>query len=543
MLDFNSPYVFASSRHFLEKYFPNYASLHGRKLQDALLRSSILLYALYACYTESMFKCTNSQIIFNSVVKSISEDELELIHTVADSRRNLFSELVSKNELFRKIFICKRKGYSVNRKISSVSEYKLTPFGESIAREIIELNDYFCYDLIRADTYFSEQHSVFFNERMYFSFDNPYYKSELASQIHANNKGYDFRKVKEIVRDTVNSIRFLNESRLISTDLTYDKFETLYKDKEYVFSNYKDDAEYATSIKINTAHLIESLKVKDIDPQVRKILEGIKNGIDDSGYLRTTYKRNFQGRYYCKGLSIQQLPSDLRRYLFSDYVEMDMKCAIYTVLYNLALKFSIHNIPCIKELAIHPDEKRMELYNKYKDLDPDLTLDYIKTFLTSISYGANASPDFIVNALKYPKLKCVPLQIDGYGERLIPLVLAEDRFVTALIKEIREVTKMLSKVFTEVRNGRKYLINMYGNALLLDRTATLGKRLAHLYQSIESQVLMKVLEYDRVAENTGLLLHDGIYIRKSYISKINIIDISNFIYSKLGYKILYEIKE
>ena len=84
---------------------------------------------------------------------------------------------------------------------------------------------------------------------------------------------------------------------------------------------------------------------------------------------------------------------------------------------------------------------------------------------------------------------------------------------------------------------------MYGNALLLDRTATLGKRIAHLYQSIESQVLMKVLEYDKVAENTGLLLHDGIYIRKSYISKINIIDISNFIHDKLGYKILYEIKE
>ena len=542
VLEHLSPYVFASSRTFLDKWFPDFKNFHGRKLQDALFRSSLLLYGLYACSLHGTLVSTNSRIIFDCIIKSIAEDELKLIHTVADSRKNQFSELVENDELFHDIFICTRKGYSVNKNVNSLSEYVLSDYGKVAAGEMQRINDYFCYDLLKADSYMSVQHSVFFNGKMYFSTDNSYYKADLASQIYKDNGELDFKAVKKTVSEQAESVRFINESKLPDAYASYEQYDEYHKSKEYVFSSYGDEADYETRIKIDSEALVSLLK-QDNEPTIRKILEGIKNGMDENGYLKTTYRKNFQGRYYCKGLSIQQLPSELRSRLFSEYAEIDMKCAIYTVLYNLALKFAIDGIPCITELAIHPDEKRNELFNKYKGLDPNLTQDYIKTFLTSLSYGANASPDYIATALSRSSMRCIPLDIDGYSDKLCPLALAEDEFIVSLIKEIRKVVKMLSKVFTEKRNGKRYLINLYGNALLLDRQATLGKRLAHMYQSIESTVLMKVLEYKDIAENAGLLLHDGLYIRKQCISKINMTEISDFIYKELGYKILYEIKE
>ena len=542
MLDHVSPYYFATSRTILDKYFPDYANSHGKKLQELFFRSSILIYGLYVCSVKGTLISSNSKILFDSIIKNISQDDLKLIHTVADSRRNQFSELVEKNDLFKEAFVCIKKGYSINSKINSMSEYELSDYGIVLSKEIIRLNDYFCYDLLKVDEYMSVQRSVSFNGRMYFSLDNSYWKAELASSIYKINKEIPFDYIKRHVASNAETVRFINESKLPVSFSSYKTYEELKNGKEYVFSNYSNDADYSTRIKIDTENLVKSLKVEQ-EEHVRKILEGIKNGIDENGYLDVYYKRNFQGRYYCKGLSIQMLPSELRTSIFSDYSEIDMKCAIYTVLYNLALKFSIKNIPCITELAVYPDEKRLELFNKYKDLDSNLTHEYIKTFLTSLSYGANASPDFIANALKHSGLKCIPLDIDGYSYKYFPLALSEDAFILNLVKEIHEVVRMLSKVFTEKRNGKKYLINMYGNAMPLNRQATLGKRLAHIYQSIESQVLMKILEYKDIAENTGLLLHDGLYIRKQCINKINMTDISNFIYDELGYKILYEIKE
>lgn len=542
VLEQTSPYTFASSRFFLDKYFPNYQNLHGTKLQDSLFRSSILLYALYVCFESEVLATSNFKVVFDSVVKSISEDDLLLVHTVADSRRNSFSELVEKNELFRDIFVCRKKGYSVSKSVNSMSEYALTDYGKVVAGEIKRLDDYFCYDLLKVESYMSVQSSIFFNDRMYFSIDNPYYKADLSSQIYKSNEGLNYSVIRKHVSENAESVRFINPEKLPSIDASYSDYDMMHKSKEYVFSSYEKNADCMTNLKIDTEMLAECLS-RNYPDHIVKILQGIKNGIDENGWLKVYYKKNFHGRYYCKGRSVQQLPAELRRILFSDYVEIDMKCAIYTVLYNLALKFAITDIPCIAELAIHSDEKRSELYEKYRKIDPNLTEEYIKIFLTSLSYGANVAPDYIVNAMKNSKIKCVPLDIDGYEDRFFPLALAEDEFIINLVKEIRRVVKMLSKVFTEKRDGRKYLINLYGDAMLLDRQATLGKRLAHMYQSIESTVLMKVLEYKDIRENAGLLLHDGLYIRRDCISKININDISKFIYNELGYQVIYELKE
>ena len=104
---------------------------------------------------------------------------------------------------------------------------------------------------------------------------------------------------------------------------------------------------------------------------------------DENPYYELAYYQTKQGRYYVQGSSFQMLPSKIRKAIMSDYVELDIRSAIYSLYLNLAKRYDYKgDMSMISKLVDNPKDFRYSLATT------DMPYEAVKTFLTAIAYGA-----------------------------------------------------------------------------------------------------------------------------------------------------------
>jgi hypothetical protein len=284
-----------------------------------------------------------------------------------------------------------------------------------------------------------------------------------------------------------------------------------------------------------------------ITPQERKCLRDIIKQSDTDGRIVFKYRRTAHGRMYMRGYSIQMLPSWIRKRVLSSYKEVDISSAIYSIVYNHAKKEGIQDsdIPLIKKIAENPHEFREKLHTQYVEYDSSLTIDYVKTFLIAVAYGANVDHKYV--AFDYIKdKKSIPFTIEGYSNSEVPLFICQDDRIIQLRNEIVYVTKTLCNKRKFKKESCTYLPNEFGQNIQLTRGTSIGRKLAHIYQAVENQILIELMNITNnngssAKDFIGLLLHDGIWIEKSFLENITEEDFSKHIFNTLGYNLKFSI--
>ena len=163
--------------------------------------------------------------------------------------------------------------------------------------------------------------------------------------------------------------------------------------KEFDCSNveektYKHDVALRHFVKINRENLISILNnpaeiVGDKGLVYNVLMNILMATTDENPYYELVYYQTTQGRYYVQGNSFQMLPSKIRKAIMSEYVELDIRSAIYSLYLNLAKRHNYKgDVSMIKRLVDNPKDFRYSLCTT------EMPYDSVKTFLTAIAYGA-----------------------------------------------------------------------------------------------------------------------------------------------------------
>lgn len=242
---------------------------------------------------------------------------------------------------------------------------------------------------------------------------------------------------------------------------------------------------------------------------------------DADGWMRFFYYRSENGRYYLSpGLPFQRIPSGLRRSVFSDYYEVDISMASFFVLreYGKRIGVSLEEYPEICSLLASPQEYRKSVYHYFKECDPELSEEYMKTILNGLVYGGRLNEPSVLREYFAGTRRSFLLRTKGYSDFSVPLSIAGDTRLKELGRELREYGKKL----IEKSRSSGVLLNASGLELSLKEEKTYGQKITHLYQGMESLILKKVSEIPvngvpliEQKRGVGLLLHDGIYVHAS----------------------------
>lgn len=98
---------------------------------------------------------------------------------------------------------------------------------------------------------------------------------------------------------------------------------------------------------------------------------------------------------------------------------------------------------------------------------------------------------------------------------------------------------MWQRLYVIKENSRKNLAHIYnefGQNIQLSRGTSIGRKLAHIYQAVENQILIELMNITNnngssAKDFIGLLLHDGIWIEKSFLENITEEDFSKHIFN------------
>lgn len=272
------------------------------------------------------------------------------------------------------------------------------------------------------------------------------------------------------------------------------------------------------------------------------ILNAIMMNANSNGTYKQQYYRSSHGRLYQHGFSIQMLNSDYRDLILHDYQDVDIKAATFSILWNYARENGIHDdkMPTLYRYTKEPDVFRATILKKLRYYDNDVTMKYVKDVLNAIAFGARFNESRVLYDIKNHTKYSIPVSLEGYENTETPLHIVSLNEITSLVEEVKYITKKLAKKFTD-KSGA--LVN--AKQLVQEHKTRMpyGKKLSHLYQGAEVRVLETIMKYPingkkliDIPYAVGLLLHDGIYIKKDIVKTIdNILPLDLYIEKKLGY--------
>lgn len=272
------------------------------------------------------------------------------------------------------------------------------------------------------------------------------------------------------------------------------------------------------------------------------ILNVIMMNANSNGTYKQQYYRSSHGRLYQHGFSMQMLNSDYRDLILHDYQDVDIKAATFSILWNYARENGIHDdkMPTLYRYTKEPDVFRATILKKLRYYDNDVTMKYVKDVLNAIAFGARFNEARVLFDIKNHTKYSIPVSLEGYENTETPLHIVSLNEITSLVEEVKYITKKLAKKFTD-KSGA--LVN--AKQLVQEHKTRMpyGKKLSHLYQGAEVRVLETIMKYPingkkliDIPYAVGLLLHDGIYIKKDMVKTIDsILPLDLYIEKKLGY--------
>lgn len=275
---------------------------------------------------------------------------------------------------------------------------------------------------------------------------------------------------------------------------------------------------------------------------VLHILNVIMMNANSNGTYKQQYYRSSHGRLYQHGFSMQMLNSDYRDLILHDYQDVDIKAATFSILWNYARENGIHDdkMPTLYRYTKEPDVFRATILKKLRYYDNDVTMKYVKDVLNAIAFGARFNESRVLYDIKNHTKYSIPVSLEGYENTETPLHIVSLNEITSLVEEVKYITKKLAKKFTD-KSGA--LVN--AKQLVQEHKTRMpyGKKLSHLYQGAEVRVLETIMKYPingkkliDIPYAVGLLLHDGIYIKKDIVKTIDsILPLDLYIEKKLGY--------
>lgn len=240
---------------------------------------------------------------------------------------------------------------------------------------------------------------------------------------------------------------------------------------------------------------------------------------DNSGLFTQYYFQSPTGRFYQHGYNMQMLSKELRERVLTDYTCIDMKACVYFIMYNLANKFEYQgDMDYLSQMINNPDGYRQNVFEKLQEYDSDVEYSYVKNMFTAMAYGARCYEKVIANDMKHHKVDSA-IMTSGYTKKDTPIEFSKIEEVSGIQSEIYKLgTFIVNECTHEDR-----LVNAAG-MLMNKKEANRGEKIAFIVQGVESMLLQTILDIP-VELNLplkcapfaiGLLLHDGLYVRKKY---------------------------
>lgn len=256
------------------------------------------------------------------------------------------------------------------------------------------------------------------------------------------------------------------------------------------------------------------------------------------------YFQSRQGRHYVQSSSVQLFPKELRERIFSDYVAIDMECSIFSLYKNLGKKYGYKKLtPQIDELI-----RNRRAYRE-RFVSSRLPYEGVKTVLTAIAYGAIVDVYNMYMEINdaYRCRRKSSLLSCGY-DRSAVLDMCNTSDIENLVKELRSMGRFIISKCTD--DEKQCIINFYNTPLSIKTKKTFGVKMAHIYQSYESAILMELRNVEIegfplgcIDGAIGLFLHDGLYVRKNIVDKYNLCEMfSDRIKEVFNFDISYEIE-
>lgn len=514
--------------------FVNKTSISKHEFKERMKEFCALTYFLSKYFFEN-----NKEKTFYTTANSIFERTSVLYNTDNFIQNYSTIYLIRKSNFLQKYVYVSKKGFFFDSKNARSTQIGVTDaFLELIKKmslqEYIELDgqqilnthlacvletkhEYDTVGIVRTNRYTAIQ-DYYYKHRSEYGMCIKQFMKQHASSVVVKERTY---KVGSFHQELTNNIKSKN---LIDFICSY-------------------DTHCSHSTQINNERLKEAMSITDIDNKTSENLNKLSHFVSKNGNIIIPYHRSSHGRLYSH-IPLQFVPKVIRNYILSGYEEVDISASAYSILYNFAVSrgYSKKKIEEIGKLVKDPTSYRKSILNELKVHDKNLQYEYIKTALTSIVYGCNTSTDHIAYSIIGNHKQNLSLcNIEGYTVSSIPVEFCQNEHIKAIKEEIKNLIKWYISNNTVIENDKKYLINEHGQKMLLDKQSTKGKKIAHIYQGLESSVLetisrVTIDDTELLEKGIGLLLHDGIYIDKKITSVYNIKKLFNAkLHEKYGF--------
>jgi hypothetical protein len=302
------------------------------------------------------------------------------------------------------------------------------------------------------------------------------------------------------------------------------------KDKRGNTAKVWRDAEVTNRVPVNLARLSEihaycgrllsreSLAHNDRESltRLRRLLARIiREGQTDylgRGFVLARYQESDSGRLYGMGLSLQNVPKELRALAMQGLFDYDIANAHFSIFMQMADR-SGFKCPVVNYYLQHKHRLRMQLA-----AEVGCDLDEIKECLIALMYGAHAL-DWTEAAI--PRI---------LGNRVATQRFKDHPWITSLRQELRAGRDATLEEWPH-RNGGSY-VNEARKSIAADANAS--RILAHLIQGAEAIILraMVATEPDRIV----LLQHDGF----TATSPLDAAGLERAVYERTGYVVSLE---
>ena len=383
--------------------------------------------------------------------------------------------------------------------------------------------------------------------------------SELYNKYTSIGKSCEeFNEIKRKIKNEC----IIEKKLTIGLDECIEGFETKivkYQPEEY---------EYTNLVKIINIELVKktacmSLR-KTTDPlydvnynRIIKTCREISRNMDESGIVSAFYHGATYGRMMQHGGNLQLLPKEFRKEVLNNYVCVDMDGSYFTLIRNLSKEYKYpHKTPFLDDFFSDAKAYRKKVYEELKAKDPELEYKGVKTCFTAMGYGAHCSEGEVSAAIhfdikrknksgKLAPVKNVIVKNVGNHDKYTAERLVENQYFKGLHDEICAIRKFIVKKIKS--SGKNELTNAAGRVMKIDKSNRSIDYIVFLIHGLEVTILMELEKFVKkmcpdIENPIGLLLHDGIYIKRECMNEITLQMLSEHIFQVFGYSVKYSME-
>lgn len=354
-----------------------------------------------------------------------------------------------------------------------------------------------------------------------------WFRANIHTDFYEYYKGYNKpiskgkrRKSPDVFLNKKDKVKFLEED---TTD--YNISEIVEVDTS------KADSYLLEQLTNNT-----KLETKDINKLLRlkHIIAYVKN---NNNQLEIRYKTADSGRFYSVGFNnILAIRKEARKALFHNYHEYDIESAAPLLLAQEYKKITgDERVP----LSIGAFIRNKKIIREEFALKYDISLEESKRFFTSLFFGAEAQPWDEKEKTSLTKTVSI---------KNIKSIINQKGYIYRILKETKLLFKTIAKHHKRKnKNGDYEDIVGHGNNILKPDSMKTKKGIkrwsdkkvtAHIYQSIESEILKTMIEYytTTTKDRNYIRVHDCMYTKEP----IDTSKLYKYIKSKTGYDTLFK---